>query len=435
MFMENFYHNQKQSMDISKIQSAFFPSKEISDPDFFVGRSTEIKNLILALSEQGSFITIHGLRGVGKSSVAKQLKLIAQGDLTLVKILKLERYIPKQKFNFLTILTTCDGYTNNVSDIIKRLIFGDNDSNGLLSLTSTGDRKVESIKETFKANGSAGLFGLKLEAGGQEEINYKATLTDDLIQQFKQLLNTVQKDNQYRSGLLIIVDEFDVLKNKTGFASLVKTCSSDFVKFAVSGIANNVTELIEEHTSIGRQLHPISINKMPQEEMFGILKRAEHHISNKITFDDDSSNAITASAEGFPYFVHLLGKQALIDAFDVGKNRITEDDINEIKSDISSGRLRTIYEEIYLSAVKESAQRELLLKFFAEEENDEIYTVPVYANAKDLGVTNPSQLMKELTQPQDGSLGVLIRLREQYYRFTDPVFKVYAKLRTWKFTN
>lgn len=302
-----------------------------------------------------------------------------------------------------------------------------------MSLTSTGDRKIESIKETYKAGGSAGLFGVKLEAGAQEEVNYKTVLTDDLIQQFKQLISTVQKDNQNKSGLLIIVDEFDVLKDKSGFGSLVKTCSNDYVKFAVSGIANTVTELVEGHTSIGRQLHPITINKMPPEEMYGILKRAEHHISNTITFDDNSSGVITASAEGFPYFVHLLGKQALLKAFEVGKNIVTDDDINEIKTEISNGRLRTIYEEIYHSAVKESAQRELLLKFFAEEESDEIYTVPVYSNAKDLGVTNPSQLMKELTQPQDGSLAVLVRLREQYYRFSDPVFKVYAKLRTWKF--
>jgi Cdc6-like AAA superfamily ATPase len=422
-------------MDIDKIQTAFFPSKEITNPEFFVGRSNEIKNLIQALSEQGSFIAIHGLRGVGKSSIAKQLRLIAEGDLTLPKMLKLERYIPNKKFNFLTITTTCDGYTHDVSDVIKRIIFGDNEGNGLLGLTSTGDRKIESIKETFKAGGSGGLFGIKIEAGGQEEINYKTTFTDDLVQQFKQLLSTVQKDNQNKSGLLIIVDEFDVLQNKTGFGSLIKTCSNDFVKFAVSGIANTVTELIEDHISIGRQLHPISVNKMPKEELFGILKRAEHHVSNKITFDDNSVDSITTSAEGFPYFVHLIGKQAFLKAFDVGKNIITDDDINEIKTDISSGRLRTIYEEIYHSAVKESAQRELLLKFFAEEEKDEIYTVSVYSNAKDLGVTNPSQLMKELTQPQDGSLGVLVRLREQYYRFTDPVFKVYAKLRTWKFSN
>lgn len=422
-------------MDINKIQTAFFPSKEISDPEFFVGRSNEIKSLILALSEQGSFIAIHGLRGVGKSSVAKQLKLIAEGDLTLPKMLKLERYIPNKKFKYLTINTTCDTYTKNVADVIKRIIFGDNESQGLLALTSTGDRKIESIKETFNLGGSAGLFGVKVEAKGQDEVTYKTILTDDLIQQFKQLLNTVQKDNQSSTGLLIIIDEFDVLRDKAGLGSLIKTCSNDYVKFAVSGIANTVTELIESHTSIGRQLQPVFIDKMPTNEMYGILKRAEHHVGNKLSFDSSACDEITKSAEGFPYFVHLLGKQAFLKAFDVGKEIITGEDILEIKGEISQGRLRTIYEEIYHSAVKESPQRELLLKLFAEEGKDEIFSEPVYANSKDLGVTNPSQLMRELTQPQDNSLGVLTKIREQYYRFTDPVFKVNAKLRTWKFSS
>lgn len=422
-------------MKIDKIQGAFFPAKEISDPEFFVGRSNEIKNAVLALSESGSFIAIHGLRGVGKSSIAKQLKLIAEGNDTLTNMLKLERFIPNRGFNYLTLYTSCDNFTKNVSDLLKRIIFGDNDGDGLLSFTSTGDRKIDSIKETFKAGGSAGLFGVKLEGSGQDETTYKTILTDDLIQQFKQLLSTVQKDNQGKTGLLIIIDEFDILKDKSGLGSLVKTCSNEYTKFAISGIANTVTELIEDHTSIGRQLHPIFVDKMPAEEMYGILKRAEHHVSNDIRFDEASASEVTKSAEGFPYFVHLLGKQALLKAFEIGKEIITIDDILAIKTEIAKGRLTTIYEEIYHSAVKESPQRELLLKFFAEEDTDEIYSEPVYANAKDLGVSNPSQLMRELTQPQTNSLGVLTRLREQYYRFTDPVFKVYAKLRNWKFDN
>lgn len=422
-------------MDIEKIQNAFSPSKEISEPEYFVGRHDEIRNSILALSEKGSFIAIHGLRGVGKSSIAKQIKLIAEGNKVLSKALNLDRFIPNKGFDYLTIYTSCDSYTKNTSDVLKRLIFGDNNSGGLLSFTSAGEKRIDTIKETFKAGGSAGVFGMKLEAGGQQDINYKAILTDDLIQQFKQLLGTVKKDNLHKTGLLIIIDEFDTLADKSDFGSLIKTCSDDFVKFAISGIANTVTELIEGHVSIGRQINPVFVNKMPQEEMKGILRRAEHYISNKITFANEAVEEITKSAEGFPYFVHLIGKQAFLKAFELGKTLVNLNDVLDIKEDISKGRLSTIYEEIYHSAVKESPQRELLLKFFAEDNNDEIFSEPVYSTTKDLGVTNPSQLMRELTQPQDGSVGVLKKLREQYYRFSDPVFKVYAKLRTWKFSN
>ena len=266
--------------------------EKLTPPEFFVGRHDEVKNSILALSDKGSFLAIHGLRGVGKSSIAKQIILISQGDKTLAKSLNLDRFIPTKGLNFLTLYTTCDSFTKNTTDIIKRLIFGDNNSGGLLSLTSAGDKKIENIKESFKLGGSGGLFGLKIEAGGQEDVTYKTILTDDLIQQFKQLLGTVKKDNQEKTGLLIVIDEFDTLKDKSEFGSLIKTCSDDYVKFAVSGIANTVTELIEGHTSIGRQISPISVGKMPKEEMKGILKRAEHFINNKINFTSEAAEEI-----------------------------------------------------------------------------------------------------------------------------------------------
>lgn len=68
-----------ESLDIGKIQTAFSPAREIEDPKLFVGRGEEIKNAILAIQNPGGFIAIFGLRGVGKSSIANQLKLIAEG--------------------------------------------------------------------------------------------------------------------------------------------------------------------------------------------------------------------------------------------------------------------------------------------------------------------------------------------------------------------
>lgn len=422
-------------MKIDNINSAFYPSKEITNPEFFVGRKDEIKDSIIALSDPGSFLSFYGLRGVGKSSVINQVKLLAEGDTVLSKRLKIERYLPAKGFKYLTIMTNCDSYTLTVTDLLKRILFGDNNNPSLLSFTKTGDRKLEYIKESFKAGGGANLMGVKLEAGTQEERSYSSYLSDDLIQQFKLVLGTIQKDNQDKSGILILIDEFDVLKDKTGFSSIIKTCSNEFVKFGVSGIANTLTELISDHSSIGRQLHSIQINKMQPEEMFGIIKRAEVHIRNEITFTTDASNAIINHAEGFPFFVHLLGKEALYEAFENSQKTIDLKTIQALRERICSGRLKTIYEDIYHSSVKSSPQRELILKLFAEDENNEIYSEKVYSDAKDLGVSNPSQLMRELTTPQDGSVGVLTKIREQYFRFTDPVFKVYARLRTWKFEN
>ena len=75
-----------------------------------------------------------------------------------------------------------------------------------------------------------------------------------------------------------------------------------------------------------------------------------------------------------------------------------------------------IYIGKYLSFhCQNSPQRELLLKTFSETECDDMYTEDVYRFVKGLGVTNPSQLRKELTAPEKGS-PVLIKIREKYYR-------------------
>ncbi|MFA8437037.1 MAG: hypothetical protein ACEPOZ_21230 [Marinifilaceae bacterium] len=420
-------------MDITKIRRAFKPSSEIQEPRFFSGRKEEIREGIISLSEGGSFIVVNGLRGVGKSSIAKQIKLIAEGSTELPELFNLDRLIPNKGFDFITLYHTCDSFVLNVHDLIKRLIFGDNNNPSLLEYTKTGDKRLEQIIETYKAEGSANLLGVKLGGTGEEKRTYSTSLSDDLIHQFKQILGIIRKDNLKRKGLLFIIDEFDVLKDKSGFASLVKTCSNDFVKFMVVGISSSISELIEDHSSISRQLRSIEVKKMYPEELWGILVNAERYLGKEIEFTDNSAQMIVNKSDGFPYFTHLLGSEALLNAFENGSSSIDEGTMEYVFKKITSGKLKTTYEETYHKAVKNSPQREILLRWFAEDDENVINSEKVYSVAKEYGVTNPSQLMKELTNFGPQAPGVLTKVREKHYRFTDPVFKVYAKMRTWKF--
>lgn len=234
--------------------------------------------------------------------------------------------------------------------------------------------------------------------------------------------------------MLILIDEFDTIQDKEGFASIVKACSSDFVKFGIIGIAGSVAELMRDHTSIGRQIDAIPVPLMPQYELGDILKKGEYVVDHAITFEDTAANVITERSEGFPYFTHLMGKESMVLAFERGSPRVTNQDIENLSIMISEGRLRCIYEDLYHDAVKHSPQREILLKLFAEQSYDEINTEEVYALAKDFDITNPSQLMKQLTNPDSPTVApALVRIRERYYRFSDPVFKAYSRLRNWKF--
>jgi AAA+ ATPase superfamily predicted ATPase len=423
-----------ENLDIGKIQTAFSPAREIEDPKLFVGRGEEIKDSILAIQNPGGFIAIFGLRGVGKSSIANQVKLIAEGDVTLVNSLKMNRLIPSKGFNFIVNYYRSDGFVENIGDLFKRMLFGDDKNSSLFSYTKSGEKKLEEFKRVVSVDGGANILGAKIGAKGQEESKYTPYISDDLIQQFRSLLGTIRKDNQKKDGLLILVDEFDTIKDKAGFASIVKACSSDFVKFGVIGIASNISELIKDHSSIGRQIDFIRVPLMPEYEVLQIMKKAEWRIGNAITFDDSALNDISAKSEGFPYFAHLLGKEAMLMAFQRDSQKVTHEDITALYQKISDGRLNNIFEDVYHESVKNSEQRELLLKLFAENKDNEMFSEPIYTEAKEFGVTNPSQLMKQLTSPDNSmTTPVLTKVRDRHYRFTDPVFKVYARIRNWKF--
>lgn len=420
-------------LDLRKISSAFSPSLEIKDPRSFVGRYTEVRSVISALSNPGSFLAIFGLRGVGKSSMGAQIALIAEGSRVLPEALSLDRLLPKKGFNFTVHCYRCDGFTRTTPDLIKRILFGDDENPSLFSLTKSGDRRLAEFKRTVGIEGGTNFFGTKIGARGIEESKFVPYVSDDLVQQFRALLGTIRRDNQDIDGILILIDEFDTIEDKTGFASIVKACSSEYVKFGVIGIGSNISELIADHSSIGRQVDFINIPKMSEFELQQIIRRAEF-ITKEISFDNDAATEICKKSEGFPYFTHLLGKEAMASAFEAGASKITLARVKRLFEEISEGRLSNIFEAVYHEAVKNSAQREILLKLFAEVEENEIHSRVIYEQANDLGISNPSQLMKHLTTPEHiNSIPVLTKIRDKYYRFTDPVFKVFARIRNWKF--
>jgi len=69
--------------------NAFTPAKEVDDPEFFAGRAAQVVQLTDALHVIGSCPIIYGNRGLGKTSLAVQIRYIAAGDDTLLESLGL----------------------------------------------------------------------------------------------------------------------------------------------------------------------------------------------------------------------------------------------------------------------------------------------------------------------------------------------------------
>ena len=79
-----------------------FTSDVIRDPNRFVGREDLIQDCVKSLETPLGLIAVYGKRGVGKSSLMRQLQQLATGDYTLLKKARLSHLIPERPRTYLT---------------------------------------------------------------------------------------------------------------------------------------------------------------------------------------------------------------------------------------------------------------------------------------------------------------------------------------------
>ena len=87
-------------VSIKEIANAFTPAKEISDAEKFAGRKEFVNDAYYGLVTEGANLAIVGGRGIGKSSLARQIINISQGDNSLLDRLDIHN---DEKLDFLSI--------------------------------------------------------------------------------------------------------------------------------------------------------------------------------------------------------------------------------------------------------------------------------------------------------------------------------------------
>lgn len=412
--------------DISPI-NVFTPAQEVKDIDRFAGRDDELMALSTALQSHGAQIVLYGQRGVGKSSLARQLAKLSTNDKSLIARLKQP---PFEQLDFVPVYLACDDSIKNIELLMLRLL---SDEGALAPWVQF--KVVEK-----KSSGEIGSkFSVKvIELGGKktDAITERAQeIESDIVSVFTSACRAVVKTGVAKHGLLIIIDEFDRIKNREGLASLLKTLGPEGVTFALVGVATTVQDLVTEHESVARQLADGSVHVKPMrdEELLEIFDRAETLLEKKQTFDSMARNWITKIARGHPFYVHLIGKHALLRAIAAGASVITEDLAKEALSEIALKGSAPIQEATYKTAIGHSYTREVILKRFAERPENEIHTTELYADiGKELGIESGtvSVYVGHLGSEKYGA--VLTKTRERYYQFSDSVFKAYAAARPFE---
>ncbi len=414
---------------IKNVENAFLPSKEIKDSHRFSGRKASIESAFYGLIADGGHIAIVGNRGIGKTSLARQVINIGTGDNELLD--KLGLNIANDS-DFLPIYLACDNNVSSIDELLERLLTTSDCLVDWIYDVPSAKRILTSLAPKVGAN----LFGAKVELGGSKdtELTTEPVVSSKTLPViFSNIVNEIVKQGFARDGILIVVDEFDQIKNISGFASFLKAIATNTskVKFCIVGVAKDIQELMREHESSDRLFsgNIITLDSMYYHELDSIIDNAEDCINGYIKFDDSARRRMIRLANGHPYLIHLIGKYSLREAFKNDKKIITESDVNSTLSDIAEKKADVILENKYRTAVGSSPQREIVLKSMAvvQDEQNEIFTTNAYKVALSNGVDNASQHVGLLVSSEHGA--ELEKIRERYYRFKDSLFHSYVLAR------
>ena len=421
-----------------------FTSDAIKDPNRFVGRTELIRRCVQGLNSPVSLLAIYGKRGVGKSSLLRQIQQLALGDYTLVKQAGLTHEIPKKPRTFLTIYYSCDSLITSGESLLGRLCNDQDAEDGLLRLVPDDGKELTEFTRTKEVSGGADLKLVNWGVKGIEASKYARVIPNDVAQTFRNYVSAIishqVRKRMGRDGLLILLDEFDVIQDKHGLGSVIKSLTSANVKFGICGIGQDLNDLVADHASVERLLEQGAIHVRPMEtpEAKQIINRAEELFQGAITFDEAVKDKICEVAQGYPYFVQMLGRACVTKANQGQTNRVGAEVLNSVMDDIKGGIAFPTLESAYQRAAGDSDGRKWLLHILADQPDEpahiagdmgRVFLKNARKDASDLSVEYVDQLLPRLLDKKFGPVLRSVPEGRGIYEFLNPVFRLYVRLR------
>jgi hypothetical protein len=243
-----------------------------------------------------------------------------------------------------------------------------------------------------------------------------------------------------RDALLIILDEFDVIKDKEGIGSLIKSLTTPQVKFAICGIGKDLSDLVDDHASIERLIEQgvLPVKPMPLGESEEIISRASALFNGAIRFEPGIASRITELGQGYPYFVQLIGKQCVNEANARCTDLVDGPIFEKVLDDLKAGKAFPTLETAYQRAIGNSKDRQLLLHLLADQPSEQssysdevgrIVLKTARQDAEDLDVQYVDQLIPRLVEKRYGPVLERVTERQGTYEFVNPVLRQYIRLR------
>lgn len=257
------------------LKKVLSPSRPLQSVEFLRGREEQLTGIKRALFQDGRHILIHGLRGVGKSSLAQTsaFSLANSSDPVIIG---------------------CDE-RSTFHSLIKEVY------------DQARGRDPEVSKEVREGKISFVRFGIGAEARSSSERTDAGSPTS--INEAVRLVQYIR--DKVSKRLVIVIDEFDLIPNReeqVSFTNFLKQISDRHVDatFIVCGIGESAQTLMDSHPSADRYFHTVGLGQLPWEARFEIVESAAGSLGVKV--DRDTVIRIARISNGFPHYVHFISE-------------------------------------------------------------------------------------------------------------------------------
>lgn len=387
---------EEQSKKLSLIGEIYTPSYPIEIRELFSGRTEQLRAVFDFLRQKGKHIIVYGDRGVGKTSFANVIRVICETDQQVAKVS----------------CSTQDTFESLFHNVLSKLTYDYEEAQQKIGFGSE-------IERTNKSLIFSNLYT-------QDQINLQ------VLTSVFGLLNPV-----------IILDEFDRLSpskfNKTIFTDLIKTLADNLPQttLIIVGVSEDVASLIDEHSSIERNLSQIYMPSMSPDEITAIIRKGEEPL--QLTFDESVTSRIIDLSSGYPHFTHSLCYYSTTAAVWDNSTVITDQYLNiAIKQTIDNAHesLRNSYRTATL-ATKQNIYQEVLYAASIVETDEYGY---FQANGledilsrilgKDVKVNNFTFHLGKFCTDERGEIFTMTGAKNRHrYKFRNPLMKAFIRLK------
>lgn len=290
-----------------QVSRVFTPRTPITVRELFAGRTDQISKVLDALGQVGLHAILYGERGVGKTSLANIIEILAGGAMKT-----------------LTCKVNCEG-ADTFETIWKKALseFKYNSKRRGVGFTAVEEGEVKRLSDHVTERVDANSLRLLFAAAG--------------------------------THLLIIFDEFDRLPAKTSkaFTDVIKTLSDTSAKVTLLlvGVADTVDRLIKDHASVSRALVQIHMPRMQGGELQQIIVAGSEKLG--VTFDPGAIAQIVRLSQGLPHNTHLVARNAVRQAIAGMSRTVSSVDVERALKDAVTDAQHSIKTQ-YLNAVSSS---------------------------------------------------------------------------------